>query len=107
MKPVVLFCLVFMSFLARAEFIKDVTIEDVRWYGSDHGYLTISDRSNPGCPDALPSPHLYFNTDIPGHEKMFSLGLAALMSGKTVDVSITGCNDSGQHSKLSGVIVKK
>jgi hypothetical protein len=107
MKPIVFFSLIFMSFLIHAEFINDVTIEDVRWYGSNHGYLTVSDRSNPGCPDALPSPHLYFNTDIPGHDKMFSLGLAALMSGKTVDVSVSGCNESGKHSLLSGVIVKR
>ena len=104
----ILFCaLAAMSFVSHAEFIKDVTINDVRWYGSDHGYLTISDNSNPGCPDAAASGHLYFNSDTLGHEKLFSLGLAALMSGKKVDVLVSGCNSSGVHSILSGVIVKK
>lgn len=107
MKGLAFIVLIVISFFTQAEFITDVTIEDVRWYGSNHGYLTISNNSNPGCPDGAVSPHLYFNSDIPGHEKMLSLGLAALMSGKKVDVLVSGCDDSGKHSLLSGVIVKR
>lgn len=93
---------------AISEWIEDVNVVDVRWYASGHGYISIDDKSNPGCPEETPdSGHLYFKKlDVDSYQNFISLGLSAMLSNKLVTVQVTGCNDSNQYSKLTGIILK-
>lgn len=94
-----------VSVFAQAQWIHDTEVVDVRWY-DNYGYITVSDDENPGCPGAAPTDHKRLNVTNPGHEKIISLALSAMMAEKKISLLVSGCH-GGQYSLIRGVVVKR
>ena len=84
--------------------VKNAKVVDVRWYpSSGFGFVTTDIASNSeGCTSN--SGHRYFDGAQNGHEKVLSIALTALTTGKSVDVFLNGCGAG--YTKLDGIIIK-
>lgn len=104
-KIFLLLLLVLLSSKAFCGWIHDAEVVDVRWY-SNYGYITVDDTDNSACEGASPTPHKRILESNPGHEKIVSMALAALMGEKRVTLLISGCH-AEQYPIVTGITVKK
>ncbi|KZN30804.1 hypothetical protein [Pseudoalteromonas luteoviolacea] len=108
MKTVLSIIALLATFSSQAEWIHNTKITDVRWYdiNSGHGYITTENSSSPECTSGKASQHRYFSKAENEAQTIISLGLAAMMADKTVDIFLAGCHD-GTHSKVKGIIINR